>query len=117
MPITIDEFDAHDPGDGATNAERVVRFLAANRDKAYRAAEIADAADVNENSIHPVLGRLEARGLVRHKEPYWTLGDPERVQDAFRLHSTVEFLNETLGPESREEWLAAAEEGRSGTEE
>ena len=117
MPISIDEFDSHDPGERATNAERVVRFLAANRDKAYRAAEIAEATEVNRNSIHPVLGRLETRGLVRHKEPYWTLGDPERVRSAFRLHSTTEFLDDKLGPESREEWLEAAAERDSGTDE
>lgn len=110
MPISIDEFESHDPDDGPTNAERVVRFLARNRDKAYRATEIAASTGVNENSIHPVLNRLEERGLVRHREPYWAIGDVDAVRDAFVFHSTVEFLNEELGPEHRDEWLDAADE-------
>ena len=112
MPISIDEFDAHKPAE-ETNAERVVRFLARNADKAYRAAEIADATGINSNSIHPVLNRLHDRDLVRHREPYWAIGDPETVRNAELLSATALFLDEELGEEHRSEWLAAAErEGR-----
>ncbi|PSQ15104.1 TrmB family transcriptional regulator [Halobacteriales archaeon QS_8_69_26] len=110
MPISIDEFESHDPDDRETNAERVVRFLARNRDKAYKAVEIAEGAGVGENSIHPVLNRLEDHGLVRHREPYWAIGDLEAVRDARMLGSTAEFLDDVLGAESREEWLRAAED-------
>lgn len=110
MPISIDEFESHDPETRETNAERVVRFLARNRDKAYKAVEIAAATDVDENSIHPVLNRLEDRGLVRHREPYWAIGAIEAVQDAQMFSGTASFLDETLGSESREEWLRAADE-------
>ena len=110
MPISIDEFESRDPEKRETNAERVVRFLARNRDRAYKAIEVAEATDVNENSIHPVLHRLEERGLVRHREPYWAIGDLEKVRDATMFSATSQFLEETLGPESREEWLAAARE-------
>lgn len=113
MPISIDEFESHDPAPSETNAERVVRFLAENRDKAYKAIEIAEATTVDENSIHPVLNRLEERELVRHREPYWAIGDLEAVQDAMRFSSTAAFLDESLGPESREEWLRAAEDGET----
>lgn len=50
MPISIDEFESRDPEAPETNAERVVRFLARNRDKAYRAIEIAEATGISENS-------------------------------------------------------------------
>lgn len=110
MPISIDEFESHEPEEGMTNAERVLRFLARNDDRAYKAVEIAEATGVDENSIHPVLNRLKERGLVRHREPYWAVGDLDDVQDAVVFGSTVEFLNEELGAESREEWLKAAEE-------
>jgi len=116
VPISIDEFESHDPENWETNAERVVRFLAHNRDKAYKAIEIAEATDVNENSIHPVLNRLEDSGLVRHREPYWAVGDLDAVREARALSSTVEFLDDTLGPESREEWLTAALEGEASHE-
>ena len=115
MPISIDEFESHDP-ERETNAERVVRFLARNRDRAYRAIEIAEATGINENSIHPVLNRLEERRLVRHREPYWAIGDLEAVRDAQVFSATAEFLNDTLGPESREEWVTAAQESEETTE-
>lgn len=111
MPISIDEFESHDPDDGATNAERVLAFLARNREQAYKAVEIADRTGVNRNSIHPVLNRLSNRGLVRHREPYWAIGDLEAVRDATVLRATVAFLDEELGPESRDEWMTAARRG------
>lgn len=49
VPISIDEFESHDPEEGETAAERVVRFLARNRYKAYEAVEIAEATGVDEN--------------------------------------------------------------------
>lgn len=108
MPISIDEFEDRSPEQGSTNAERVLRFLARNRDQAFRAAEISEATGVNQNSIHPVLRRLEDRDLVRHREPYWAVGDLDDVRDATVFHSTAEFLDDELGAESREEWLDAA---------
>ncbi|MFC5134621.1 MULTISPECIES: TrmB family transcriptional regulator [Haloferacaceae] len=108
MPIGIDEFDSHDPDERETNAERVIGFLIHNRDKAYKAVEIAEATGINENSIHPVLKRLADRDLVRHREPYWAIGDLDAVRNAMTFASTAGFLDEELGPESREEWLAAA---------
>jgi len=117
MPISIDEFDGRDVDARETNAERVVRFLARNRDKAYRATEIADATGVNENSIHPVLRRLADRELVRHREPYWAIGELDVVRDAMAFGSTASFLDEELGPESEAEWLAVARENEPSDEE
>lgn len=109
MPIHIDDFEEADSSNGKpTNAERVLRFLLANRNQAFRASEIAERVDVHPNSIHPVLGRLESRGLVRHKRPYWALGDLSDVQSALDHHRTVEFLDDRLGAESRKDWLDAA---------
>jgi Mn-dependent DtxR family transcriptional regulator len=109
VPISIDEFERFERRERReTNAERVVRFLVENSDKAYKATEIADETDVHPNSIQPVLNRLRSRGLVRHKEPYWALGEIERVRDAFAFRSAAQFLDEKLGEESRKEWIAAA---------
>lgn len=116
VPISIDEFESHDPEEEVTNAERVLRFLARNDDKAYKAVEIADATGVERNSVHPVLKRLREQGLVRHREPYWAVGDLDDVRDAVVFGSTAEFLDEKLGTESREEWLKAAEEKKRGSE-
>jgi len=116
VPISIDEFESHEPTRRETNAERVVRFLARNHDKAYKAIEIAEATDINKNSIHPVLKRLKEQGLVRHSEPYWAIGDLEDIRDTMLFSGTAEFLDETLGSESRKEWVAAAEENEATNE-
>ena len=111
MPISIDEFEAHDTDSEPTNAERVLRFLARNREQAYKATEIAEETGVNRNSIHPVLMRLEAQNLVRHREPYWAIGDPDAVRSASVFHEIASFLDDELGPERRAEWIEAAERG------
>jgi hypothetical protein len=109
VPISIDEFERFGrQGRRETNAERVVRFLVENSDKAFKATEIADETDVHPNSIQPVLSRLRSRGLVRHKEPYWALGDIERVRDAYAFRSAAQLLDEKVGEENREEWISAA---------
>lgn len=108
VPISIDEFETYDADGEPTNSERVLRFLAANPDKAYKPVEIADATEVNKNSIHPVLRRLEEQELVRHREPYWAVGDLEDLRDAMIFQSTAEFLDEEIGTESRQEWMKAA---------
>lgn len=110
MPISIDRFDEYESLERRqTNAERVIQFLLENRDKAFKAIEIAEETGVNENSIQPVLNRLRQRNLVQHKEPYWAIGDLEQVRDAFMFHSTSEYLDQELGEEDREDWLAGAE--------
>lgn len=116
VPISIDEFESRDQDSGDTNAERVVRFLARNRDQAFKATEIAEATGVASNSVHPVLTRLEEQGLVRHREPYWAIGDLDALGEARVFSSTAGFLDDTLGPERREEWLAAAESSEGSDE-
>jgi hypothetical protein len=108
VPISIDEFEASE--DEPTNAERAVRFLLENHEKADRATEIATETNVAENSIHPVLHRLREQRLDRHREPDWAIGDVDAVRDAYFLSSTASFLDGKLGPEHCEEWLNAAEE-------
>lgn len=87
-----------------SNPEKVLQFLLTNDDRAFKAAEIADRTDVNENSISTVLGRLEDRGLVRHKGEYWAIGDAERIRSFGRYRRATERLNERYGPEDRDEW-------------
>lgn len=43
--------------------------------------------------------------------PYRAVSDLNDVRDSAVLQSVAEFLEESLGAESREEWLKAAEEG------
>lgn len=78
MPISMDDFeetdrDALDIRGG--NKRKILAYLLENDDNAFTAAEIADATDVSENSVSPVLSRLRAEGLVRHRGRYWAITD------------------------------------------
>ena len=106
MPIDIETFSQSDEEELAavTNAERVVRFLYRNDDKAFTPSEIADGTGVKKTSIGTVLRRLRERGLLEHKGDYWAIGDEQAVRDAFRFHRTMDDLDERFGTEDLEEW-------------
>lgn len=106
MPIDIETFSEASDEEltEVTNAEKVVRFLVRNDDKAFTPSEIADGAGVKKNSISTVLCRLRERGLVKHKGDYWAIDDKERVKDAFQFHRTLDDLDDRFGAEDVNEW-------------
>lgn len=109
MPIDIETFERESEFDsGTTYAERILQFLGTHNDKAFERGEIADATDIDSNTISAVLSRLKDRDLVRHKPPYWAIGDEERLAAATDLHRSLETLNDQLGTEDMDEWRAAA---------
>lgn len=110
VSIDIERFENEDDVlDGPTNAERIVAFLAANDDRAWKQSAIADRTDVKRESVGPVLSRLNDRGLVRHRGQYWAItDDEERLTGAIALHRMSDLLDERYGTEDREEWLAHA---------
>lgn len=113
MSIDINRFDESSPEEleEISNPELVLRFLWENRDRAWKAKEIARRTDINENSIHPVLSRLEDRGLVRHKGTYWAITDDRnRLQQAFDIHRANQLFNDLYGEEDRDEWIEASEQ-------
>ncbi|WP_312910895.1 MarR family transcriptional regulator [Natronosalvus caseinilyticus] len=112
MSIDIDEFEDRSSAEleEPSNAERVLRFLFENSDKAWKASTIAERADVNENSISAVLNRLKERDLVRHKGSYWAItDDTERLRRAHQFHRTVQRFDELYGEEDRDEWIEASD--------
>lgn len=112
VPIDIETFDEAAESDlgEPTNAEKVVRFLARNDDRAFTPSEIAEETGVKKSSIGTVLRRLEDRDLVRHKGDYWAIGNLETVRDAYDFHRTLADLDERFGEEDREEWRKHAAE-------
>lgn len=112
MPIDIEMFESS-PEDrlqqsGETNADRVMRFLAAHPDKAFTQSEIREATDVKAGSISVVLSRLEDRDLVRHKGNYWTLGETDEVAAYTSLSESTQAANDRFGEEDMDEWLEHA---------
>ena len=106
VPIDIETFDgaSEDELGEPTNAEKVVRFLAWNDDKAFTPSEIAEGTGVKKSSIGTVLRRLEDRNLVRHRGDYWAIGDLDLVRDAYDFHRTLADLDERFGEEDHEKW-------------
>ncbi|QLG61081.1 winged helix-turn-helix domain-containing protein [Halorarum salinum] len=108
MPIDIETFDHRSASAaGETHAQQIVRFLARNDDSAFERREIAEATGIDPNSVSAVLSRLKERGLVRHKPPYWAIGDRERIATASDFSRSLEALNEQLGAEEMDEWRSA----------
>lgn len=77
MPITKDRFETLQDGDvnPGTNAATIVEFLLRNQDYAFRMTELADETGLPRGSVGPTLNRLEANGLVVHRNKYWTIDD------------------------------------------
>lgn len=112
MPIDIETFESS-PEDrlqhsGETNADRVMRFLAANPDQAFTQSEIREATGVKAGSISVVLSRLEDRELVRHKGNYWALGKADEVAAYASLVESTRAANDRFGEEDIDEWLEHA---------
>ena len=62
--------------------------------------------DIPDKSIHPVLQRLEARDLVRHKRTYWAITDDrERLASLSKYQLVTESMNDLYGEEDPTEWV------------
>lgn len=76
MPISFDDYDAStvamDPG---SNAFRILTFLAEYPELGFTPKEIHNETGVPRGSVGTTLTRLEERGLVNHKEPYWSINE------------------------------------------
>jgi predicted nucleotidyltransferase/DNA-binding transcriptional ArsR family regulator len=75
VPIDIEQFEETPSLGEPMTSERIVRFLLEHTDQAFTRSEIADVLGVNPETVGTNLTRLKARGLVRHREPYWAFTD------------------------------------------
>jgi predicted nucleotidyltransferase len=104
VPIDIEQFEDPASREELPTSQRIVRFLLEHADQAYTRAEIADALDVNPETVGTNLTRLKARGLVRHREPYWAFTDDhEQARAVFRERGADDLaaLLSDLGRDSR----------------
>ena len=108
MPV---DFETHEPGtprvdlSEGTNARQLLAVLLATPTVGYTPAELAAETDVPRGSVGPTLNRLEAAGLVRHKEPYWAAADDDRLAAA-----TAAFIGiETAASSYSDDWYAQNE--------
>lgn len=125
MPIDMETFEEGDEaalGAGRSQPERVLSFLAQHADTAFQPNEISQRLDIPNNSIHPVLKRLEDRDLVRHKGRYWAITDDhDRLRSLTQYELATRTLNELYGEEDPDEWAehrpTEAEAGEAGLDD
>lgn len=84
MPVNFREYEngTSDNGlsfDPDTHAYHILTFLAQHPETGFKPAEIADETEIKAGSVRGTLKRLEDRGLVRHAEPFWAIGDDDRL--------------------------------------
>ena len=116
MPITKDEFHSIEDGDDLpdlrleTTQGKIYHFLLNNADKAFRQSEIVEHTDVPKGSAGPTLNRLEKRGLVEHRDQFWSIADAEHaVASAGLLSSeTVDDIDGGFSDEEIEAWMESA---------
>ncbi|WP_415383368.1 MarR family transcriptional regulator [Halosimplex sp. TS25] len=104
--IDIEEFEDADADEFAerNDTERIVLFLDEHDDRAWKAATIAERLGLETDAVSAILSRLNERGLVRHKRPYWAItDDEERLQAAYRLHRHHETADDQYGEERLED--------------
>lgn len=78
MPVKFDEYEAASEDldwavDPSSNAYAILSFLAEYPETGFTPAEIHEASEIPRGSVGTTLRRLDDRGLVRHKEPYWAV--------------------------------------------
>lgn len=125
MPVKFDDYEAgSDEIDWAmepeSNAYTILEFLAANPETGFSPKEIHEATGIPHGSVGTTLGRLEDRGLVRHKEPYWAV-DPDGIE-AYEavlvgLQAVEESATYDWGGADPEEYRIGLDAVREGTDE
>jgi len=91
--------------------DRVLGFLAANEDRAFKAREIASRIGVDEGAVSTALSRLKDRDLVEHKATYWAItDDAERLDGYSGYERATALFNQQLGTEDKESWREHAPE-------
>lgn len=77
-----------------SNAYTILEFLAEHPETGFSPKEIHEATGIPRGSVGTTLGRLEDRGLVRHKEPYWAV-DPHGIEAYEEILVSVQAAEES----------------------
>jgi DNA-binding transcriptional ArsR family regulator len=122
MPV---DFERYDPDDaegrirltGGTNAQTILEFLVARPERGFTPKEISEATGVPRGSVGTTLARLEERDLVRHKEPYWAIGeDDDRLAAYEGMIHGLEAIDGRAGDDEWGDWEATAVDPRGADE-
>jgi hypothetical protein len=92
-----------------SNAHVILSFLAAHPEQGFTPKEIHEATGVTRGSVGKTLQRLAERQLVRHAEPYWAIGDDDRIGAYLGMLSSLDAVAEREGTEDYDAWREAAD--------
>ena len=115
MPVEFKNYRESNDDEGfdwtlqeGSNAHKILEFLSEYPEQGFTPKEIHEATEVKRGSVGKTLQRLKERQLVRHAEPYWAIGDEDRVGTYLSMVSSLEAITEREGTEDYDEWVDAA---------
>lgn len=117
MPVNFDEYAAEQGEysvdvDPDTNAYRILSFLGDYPEQGFKPSEVAEEIDVKPGSVRVTLHRLEERGLVRHSEPYWAIGEDDRLAAFVGTVSSLHAIEDRYSDDDFEGWDETAVDPR-----
>src|SRR5687768_7668891 len=106
MPLPVASLlrGAHGAAGADNNAGKVVAFLRAQPDQAWRAIEVSEALGIEIHTLGAVLRRLLSRGLLDKQGAYWFIPTPRDSARLAAVHAVTRDLNERLGIEDPRDW-------------
>ena len=117
MPVEFEQYqESNDDGEfdwtlrEGSNPHKILAFLSKYPEQGFTPKEIHEAAGVTRSSVGKTLQRLKERQLVRHAEPYWAIGDEDRVGTYLGMVSSLDTIVEREGTEDYQEWRRAADQ-------
>ena len=121
MPVDFAQYDPDEDDGGfrlteGTNAYDILEFLAQHPEQGFTPKEISQETDIPRGSVGTTLARLEERSLVRHKEPYWAIGDDDRLAAYEGMLQGLEAIEDRHGADSWEGWEETAVDPRDTDE-
>ena len=117
MPVEFAAYDPDEAGDGfrlsdGTEANEILEFLVDQSGKGFTPEEISEATDVPRESVRTTLASLEARDLVRHREPYWAIGLEDRLGVYEGMLEGMEAMKDRHGDDDWTGWEEMAVDPR-----
>lgn len=116
MPVEFEDYrESRDDEDfdwtlrEGSNAHKILAFLSEYAEQGFTPKEIHEATGVTRGSVGKTLQRLKERQLVRHAEPYWAIGDEDRVGTYLSMVSSLDAIAECEGTEDYDGWHNAAD--------
>lgn len=116
MPV---DFNSYDPDDHSlhltenSNAHIILTFLAEHPSQGYTPKEICEKTGIQRGSVGTTLSRLHDRGLVRHKKPYWSIGDDDRLASYGAMVHGLTAADDRFGDEDFGNWQETAVDPRT----